>query len=384
MLNIAIALAFILSVLFKPAQLLLDLVIGLPVVGILPLWERLFVMVIFDLWFPAVLIYLALKIIPCANKFRPTGGENAFLFISNLIFLSIACISIYASLIPGGGIGLLVGLVVFIPKWFALIGSSIVLIKILIRKPEVTYPDPHDGATNLTWRDKFISLAVIEKASIGIVGFLPVTIAMGFLIIGQNSPAKITYKNYSRMNELCSTAGEKIFKVLKNVDGLYWDNEGGIMVQIPGVGYKPFFRGRYQGGHGSAGDELAWVRGRIYLYIEKPNRPRDNNDPQNYKYIRYTNTANEYASNLQSTNKEYVNYLLSTVGIIRTRLSNKDDEKFGLESYEIAVRVLATGEITATNRFTYNKKTGQFCGQVDANSNCEMCFINRAIDWQFH
>lgn len=373
MVNIAISLAFILSALLKPGQILLDLVIGLPIVGTLPVWERLFVLAVFDLWLPTVLIYLALRLAPYASRFRPTEGEQGLLVLTNLVLISYAGVRLYASTIPGGGIGLLVGLAAPFTSWIALLASGIVLIKILGRKPESISSDPQNGASNITWRDKLSSLTAKEKLAISIYGFLPIIVALGYLSIGSNSPIVIGYKNHSRMNELCSTAGEKILRVLKDVDGLYWDNQGGMSVQISGVGFKPYYRGQYQG-YGGSGDPFSWANSKYFLFIEKPYRPRGKDDLSTHKYIRYTKERGE----------EYVDGLLSKVGVIRTKLTNEEDEKYGLESYEISIRILATGEITALNRFTYNKKARQVCGQLENNGFCEDCFVLRAIDWQFH
>lgn len=362
MLNIAIALAFIIATLFKPGQQLLELSIGLPVLETLPVGQAVLVKAIFDLWLPAFLIYVSLRTTRISEKFRPTNGEKVVLFIANSVLILYVCIRGWAYTIPGGGMSLVVGLAAPFTSIPALLIDGIVLIKILAKSSERTE----------TSTIGFASTA--QKIAVLTAGSIPIAYGIGMLTIGDASPFALAWRSHNRMDELCRTAGEKVVRVLSDVDGFYSDNVGGgLYLQIPGVGQMPVYRGKYQGYslNSVIDDSDRYVKiGRI-KYVEMPLRAKKGDEGPSGQYVRYR----------KDQEPEYVDNLISQVGVFRTKFTTEEDEKSGLIGYEVAIRILTTGEVTATSRYAFNKKTREFCGFVSNNSFYDSSFLNRAFGW---
>jgi len=191
------------------------------------------------------------------------------------------------------------------------------------------------------------------------------------LFIGNNSLYRITQMSEKRMNELCSTAGVKISRVLEDVDSIYWDHVGGARLQLPIDPPAPtVYNGTYNGySFGTYKGGASWVRSGRIRFVEWPNRPNSKNNTITARYERY----------MSDQNSEYIDALAAQVGVIGTKLTNEDDKKYGITGYEISIRVLSTGEVTATNRYFYNKKTRQVCGYVENRSFSDTGFIFQAI-----
>jgi len=366
-LNVAIALAFLLSALFAPGQNLLTSLLGAPALQSLPIAQQVLVVALAGYWLPALLIYLFLATVPVAARFKPSRGEAMVLGLSNTVQVAYVCVRAYSFTVPGGGIGLLVSMAAPFTAWPALAVNAIVLSMVAIRRfgsKRLSHASDDSGRKEgLRWPQRTTVVTIA-------VGFVPVLYAAAILFIGETSPFQLAQTSAARMNELCDSAGERIHRVLGNVEGLYWDYVGGVYFGVPDVRFEPKYRGTYTSWGGGADGE-AYANSPRIQFVEAPYRPHKTNEVKKSRYVRY----------FKGRKNEYVDELSATIGVFRNKLTSDEDEKRGLEGYEVTVRVLDTGEVTAENRFFFNRKTKQLCGRVEHNSFSDTSFLVRAFGW---
>ena len=375
MLNVAIALAFLSSAAFAPGQSVVTWLLGAPALQTLPITQQVLVILIAGYWLPALLIYLLLVAVPAAAKFRPSGGEAMIIGVANAVQVAYVCVKAYSFAVPGGGIGLVVSMAAPFTAWPALAVNAIVLSIIAIRRFRGL---PSPDAYRETLKKETARWAPKRSWATMTMGVLPVLYAAAILFIGETAPFQVARTSNAREDQLCDSAGETIHRVLRNIDGLYWDYVGGVYFQVPGVSLEPQYRGSYTG-WGGGPDGQAYANGSRLQFVEAMRsrfvdntygRPKTHR-AQDSRYVRY----------LRGREIEYIDQLKSTIGVFRDKITTDEDEKAGWEGYEVTVRVLNTGEVTAQNRFFFNRRTRRLCGLVEHNSFIETSFLRRAFDW---
>jgi hypothetical protein len=181
----------------------------------------------------------------------------------------------------------------------------------------------------------------------------------------------MSQKSNKRMNQLCATAGEKIDRILSNVDSIYLEYKGGARLQIPINAPTPrFYDGIYTGySFGTYMPGTSWVRSGGIKFVEWPHKSQKNNGSSTAKYQRYFSK-----SEILDTDQ-----LNAKIAVTGEKITTEADKGVGIYGYEVTIRIRDTGEITAINRYFYNKKTMRICGQVLYGSFSDMSFLYRAL-----
>ncbi len=351
MLNIAIALAFITSVLFSPGQKILLLIISKPLLQTLPKVQSVVLSATFTYWLPALIIYLALKSFPKTAGIKATTGESRALTIGNLILILYVIVRIFASTIQGGGPGFVVASYSVVTALPALIVVGMVSIKIVVRtfikERQVSPPAQIDRR---------------QIASFGFIGSIPVLLALGFTFIGENSLFNISNKTDRRLDELCKTAGEKIYSVPNDLQSVYFDLNGGGT-------YYGIKDGIYSGwGSGTIG--IGFINLGILRFLEKPADSYSKKQRKDAKYARY----------YSSTRVEPVDILKSKYGVYSSSTTNQKDKELGIFGTEILIKEIASGKTIAENRYFLSNKNRRICGHVVDNKIRDRDFIVRALN----
>ena len=351
LLNVAISLAFLLSVFFSPGQRFVGLLIDAPVLQSLPAGQQGIVLAIAGYWLPATLLYVALRFIPHVPRLKPTRGEAIVLSIGNFILILYVIARVFASTVEGGGASFAVASFSIFTAFPALIAVGVILLKIVIRVLSAT-----------TTEQRSTSFSSGHVVAIALLGFGPVTYAFGTLFIGERSPFHLSRVVEKRMAELCTTAGEKLLGVPVGVEGIF-------LAQDSAARYENIDRGVYRAsGIGIIGEPLVnsgWLR-----FFETPTYVRNSAAPTDAKYERY----------LIQQKRQPVDELMSRYGVFRSKLTTKEDEKVGTDGYELAVKDMSSGDIIATSRYFLNRKTRKICGHETNKSIDEGDFMRRALN----
>jgi hypothetical protein len=356
MVRLALAIAFVSSVAGSLTERLFTLLILVPVLQSLPDAQREIVRALVDYWFPAALIYLALRTVPYAQRLILTRGQATALLVANIVFTLYVSAKIVASTVEGGGASYAVASLSIFTAWPAAIVMSVVIVKVAVQSFRGT---PKIGT--LLAPNGFSSPRSIVVFLL--VGLAPVAAGVATLMVGEDSPLQRSRTAQQRMQELCKTAGEMIGQVPQDVQGLYLDEDWTLsFLKIEAGIYGP-------NTSGLTGEPF--VNQGMLRFYETPTRtePRQVGiKPLHYE--RY---------DLQQK-KKIVTDLIAEYGVFRTKLTMDEDDRLKTQGYELTIKKLSTGEIIATHRFFYNRLTRQICGQQNAlKSIDENDFIRRAL-----
>ncbi|TAK89479.1 MAG: hypothetical protein EPO06_11260 [Burkholderiaceae bacterium] len=175
---------------------------------------------------------------------------------------------------------------------------------------------------------------------------------------------KEKYDTDMRFAQQCSTAIENIIQIPKNVEGIYLDQDGGLM-----------FDGIIDGAYNSRSSSLLGeplVNNGFLRFYESQARSNPKIIGIQVDYRRY---------DLDEKEKPVAN-LLSQYGVFRSQLTNPSNEKLGITGFELVVKNLKTNEITATFRYFHNEKSRRVCGHQVGGRLSEAEFIRRAFGLQ--
>lgn len=103
MLNIALALAFLISAAASPGGRLLSTFFPVDALPLLPPYQQVLLSVLANYWLSAVLLYLALRATRADRYLRPDVPTHVVLGVANITLISYAGLRIFASTVEGGG-----------------------------------------------------------------------------------------------------------------------------------------------------------------------------------------------------------------------------------------------------------------------------------------
>lgn len=350
MLNIAVASAFLLSLILPPAQRIVGLFIDLPALQIMPAGQRGTVFSLLAFWLPATLMYSGLRFVPSASRLTPTRSESVALAIGNLILVLYIAAKTFASTVEGGGASFVVASFSKFTAIPALILVGATLLKIIVRVA--------GGAASQV---PSIAVPNAERIVIALVGFGPVVYALATLFISTGSPFQVSRAVERRMAELCLTAGEKVVRSPDGVEGIF-------LARDVAMRYGKIKHGTYGLTEGGILGE-ALVNSGLLRYFETPVHSRTKSASPSAAYERF----------FIHQQRQPVETLMSQYGVYRTKLTTADDAVLGTEGYEIAIKAIPSGEVLATNRYFFNRKTRRICGSVIGNAIDEGRFVRNAL-----
>ncbi len=356
MIGLAVAIAFVSSVAGSLTERLVTLLISVPVLQSLPASQRGIVHALVGYWFPAALIYLALRVVPFSQRLILTRGQTTALLIANVVFTLYITAKIVASTVEGGGASYAVAILSIFTALPAVIVMSWVIMKVAVqsfrRTPKIGTRLAPNGFSSARSIVAFLLL-----------GLGPVAAGVATLMVGKDSPFQRSRTAQQRMQDFCKTAGETIGQVPQHVQGLYLDEDWTLSFeQIEAGIYGP-------NTSGLAG--ISFVNQGMLRFFETPTRTEPR--PVGIKPLHYERY------DLQQK-KQIVTDLIAEYGLFRTKLTLDEDDWLKTQGYELTIKKLMTGEIIATHRFFFNRLTRQICGKQNAlKSIDENDFIRRAL-----
>lgn len=346
MLNIAIASAFLLSLVLSPGLRIAGLVVDLHALQILSTGQRGTVLALLGYWLPATLLFLVLRFVPNAKRFAPTKGEGIALTIGNLVLFLYVVARTVASTVQGGGAGFVVASFSIFTSVPALILVGITLVKIIVRAASVEVLQAPSSR-----------LSFGEWVAFALIGCAPILYAFATLMVGTGSPFQVSRNVERQMAILCPTAVETVIRRPEGVEGIFLAQDGAMR-------YGKIERGTFGSTEsGILGEPL--VNGGLLRFFETPKRSRTGSASPLAAYERF----------FVRQSRQPVDELLSQYGVYRTKLTIPDNVALGTDGYEVAIKAIPSGEVLATSRYFLNRNTRRICGPVVENSIDERRFI---------
>lgn len=331
MINLALALAFAVSVLFNPGDRLLDMAIDTPVLQSLPPYQGHLLLVFANLWIPTVLFYLALRLTQADRLLRPHRTIHVFLGLANLLLLLYGALKILASTVQGGAVSFIVisfAPFILLPAWSMLIvGLGWTMVRsIRLRGESVPARARLVGARE--------GIAVIAALGLPILG------AATTMFLTGNAPFTRALEAKNVFLELCKKSGEKIYERPHDVRSVYLDPDSA-------VDFQSIVNGVYSGiGGGILGEGL--VNGGLILYFER----KDERPNFAGQYLKYT-----------LRHWEPVQELTSDYGVFQKDLVSTDEAKrLQVGGNEITVKNIKTGQVIATLVYFVSHRHRAICG----------------------
>ena len=350
--NLSLACAFLLSLLFSPGGKVIGLLVDLPVLQSIPVYKAHILSAFANYWISATLIYLVLRFTRIESWLKPRAAIHAVIGVGNGLLILYLIPRIFASSVQGGG-----------ASYVAAMFSPLFVVPAVLLFLS--------GFTWLALRSVSKRAEKHVRARFGIAEGIALSVALAVpavfistLHIGEDAPFRIAREAGQVFEVRCARAGERSHKrPVEGVKGLYFDPDGGERYeQIEGGIYRA-------SGGGILGEPL--VNSGLLLFLEKNNvRPRPEEGGP-YKYRRH---------GFKDWKGQPVNELASEYGVYTMDLTSAAERKLGIRGAEISIKDLKTAEIVATTTYFVSTRQRRFCG-VAPNGNFDVGrFVTRALD----
>lgn len=354
MLNIALALAFAFSSLLSPGGRILRLAIEEPVLHSLPPYQGHLLLAFANYWVPAVIAYLALRLLRANSWLWPRPAIHVLLGLANALIVFYFAARVFASTVQGGGASFAVmsfaPLVIF-PAWAMLAAGLIWLAFRSIRNRQKTQPI---GSR---------ALGIGEGIAIAMALGIPAVAVASTLFLTENAPFRLAKEADKLFNEKCKSAGEVIINHPQNVQSIYLDQDGG-----------QYFDNIVNGVYGSYGSSILGeplVNSGLLLYFEKKN-DRQQIDGGIAKYHKH---------GLKDWKGEPVEELTSEYGVFQKSLvSDSDEKRLGVRGMEITIKNMKTEQTVATLTFFTSSRHRKICGQSSDGRFGVSDFIRKSLN----
>jgi len=211
--NLAVGAAFIFSIIL-PGRWLIELMVGGPAFQSTATLQKGLALAVVEYWLPAVLFYVLLRSAK-DMQFRITRGETIVLAAANLTLILYVCARVLASTVEGGGASFVVISIAMFTAMPALVALGVVLFKIalsLVRRRAA-----------MEAQRRFSRL---EIGAVALIGLFPALSVLAGLFVGEESPFQVGRAVKERMQQLCSTAGERLEQRPHGVEGVYLSVDG--------------------------------------------------------------------------------------------------------------------------------------------------------------
>lgn len=353
MVNLSLALAFVLSFLFSPGGRLLNILIGTPVLQQnLPTYQSLLLLAFVNYWIPTVLIFFILRLFRAECWLRSCKGIRVLLGLSNLLLVLYAIIRIFSTTIEGGGATFVIMSFGPLIVWPALAMIAISFGWLTIRSFQQRGVAPQSNYRAPGLRD-FVSLTIAL--------IIPVLGMVSILIYSE--PFKLAREADKVFQDCCKEAGEKFISAPNNVQSVYLDQDY----------FESFYsnnnvKGVYSG-HSFGPIGGLFVNNGLKFYEKKNDYQQTGNNIEKYrKYI-----AND-------TKGEPVNEVTSDYGVFQKSLMSEGKNNLQLHGTEISVRNMKTGQTIATLKYFVNQRHRTICGPTHGGNFDTSDFVRRALN----
>ncbi len=356
MANVALALAFLISMLFSPGGRILRSVLGAPVLQSLPPYQAHLLSAFANYLIPAVLLYGLLRLLHAEAWLRHRALTSRLLGAANVLFVIYITARIFASSIEGGGASFAVMAYGVLVVWPALLMSIIGLGKLAYRSIQERTEPPEVTSQPIGMGEGAALIAVVA---------IPFSVAVSTLFLAENAPLRLAQEADSVFQGLCQSASEKIIDIPRDVEGVYLEPNSEAY-------FDRIVKGTYRGyGSGQVGNPLVFT-GFLRFFEESNERNPENGAA---KYLKH---------GLRDWKGEPANELVSNYGVFQTNINidspeGHDVKALGIRGTRVTVKNLNTGQITASLTYFTSARHRKICGHSGDGSFSVRDFIKRAL-----
>jgi hypothetical protein len=350
--NIALAIAFIVAALFSPGGKVVDAEIGLPALQSIPPYQGQLLLAFADVWIPAVLFYLLLRLVWGGNWLRSSYAVDLLLGYGNVLLAGNVAMHALATTLPGAE-------------------NSRVFVAYAALAPWVTYSMLTVGLGWLLVRSAVQVHRPLQSGS-GLPGFVeclgfiaaagvPCAMVAHTMFLAENAPLGLAMAAAEKMQILCSKAGETIVQSPRGVESVYFEPNWGEE-------FGKIENGLFAGKGGQMLGEIMLREGRL-KYFEKRN---PNARTASAGYLRQSPGNLRGEPEAKPTSEYAV--------IQKVAVSKFDEQNLSLYGKEITVMKLATGKPVAKLVYFTSERNRTICGQ-SANGRLDVAdFVRRALN----
>jgi hypothetical protein len=316
----------------------------------LDLYQYFLVLVLSNIWIPAVVIYVVLRLAH-VERWLPRSRTAQFLLgLGNLLLISFGCCFLWAATAAKPavvGVIYLGFMYLILPAVAILIAALLLLCILSIKERQHRQP--------IRWLDRR------DGIRIGLALAMPISAVVWILFAGKHAPFQEWMEAREVYKARCQEAGERIIESAADVESIYLDPDSGDSFTRDG-------EGRYHGGSiGILGQQL--VNDGMLLFFEEKNKQRQVGSKETY--LRHISGDWE---------GEAVDSVASPYGVFQRRLTTEDDEKrLQIRGREVTVTNLKTGAVAARLAY-YTNALGEICGPAGGKSPSTTDFIGRALN----
>jgi hypothetical protein len=349
LINLAIALSFVVAVIFWPGGRALQLLIELPVLHSLPQYQAHLLLAFANYCIPAVLFYVLLRLTRAGEWLRSRGWIQFLLGAANILFILYVSAKIVASEVEGGGASFVV--VSFAP--FVLLPAIAMALAgltwLTVRSVRMRSLPPQSAATPLNRRTATALVATLVIPGAALV--FP-------MFVARDAPFRLAAEARAMMQEQCSRSGEVILGSAPDVQSLYLEPNGA-------ASFREIVDGRYRAwGSGELGQ--SFVNLGLLQYFERKN----DRGPGTYR--RHTRSDRR---------GEPVDEISSIYGVIQESLLPRDvEQRLQLQGTRVTVKNLKTDEVIGTLTYFVSKGGKRICGHSGGDRLEVREFIRRTLN----
>lgn len=357
MVNVALALAFLSSILFSPGGRILRATLGQPLLQGLPPYQAHLLTAFANYIIPAVVFYGVLRLLHAETWLRHRTGTSRLLGAANVIFVLYVAARTFASTIEGGGASFAVMSYGVLVVWPALLMLTVGLGTLAYRSFKQRADSPEVASRSFGIGEGLILVVAVA---------VPGSVAVSTLFLAEDAPIRLAREADSVFQGLCQSAGENIAVTPQDVEGVYLEQNGARY-------FDKIVKGTYAGhGSGQIGNPLVFT-GFLKYFEESNDRQLV---PGAEKYLKH---------GLGDWKGVPADVLTSNYGVFQEKIDinsqgGSDVKALGIEGTQVVVKDLRTGQITATLTYFTNARLRKICGHSGADRFSVGDFLKRSLN----
>jgi len=360
LLNIAISLVALTSLVFNPGKLLLSAVFDPILIRDIPAFQKMLAYNFASYWVPATLFYLMLVLTPIGIWLKSTRSIHWSLFIANIILILYLSARVLASTVQGGGVSFLVisySIVTALPALFLVMFSFVRMIILSIR-----HRSADTDAEVFYWGQ---ALKGRSWALVSLAVSIPIVFAF-YVGYGEGSPFKEARVRMPVFKEKCQIAGDTIHLKRTGAKGILLDRTFSRR-------FTKIKDGRITGSRGGGFLDGDLLHRYDLPFVELIERSSSQQDDETVTYYR------KYE---RGSKKDTVETPISEYVVHQTSLTDDRDRSFRITGEKVEIYDRKTQELVASSIYFNSIKDWRFCGDAPGGDYTTSAFIARALNLQ--
>ncbi len=361
MLNISLAIAFLLSDLFSFGGKTAALFIDTAIISGLPQYQQYLFNAFANYWVPTLIIYSILKLTNICNWLNPSKAVHVLIGISNLLLVTYVTARIFASSVEGGSLAVsyFAIFIIYPARILSFVGLILLLSRSISNEDKIGSGDFNEIISKLKVTDYVILIIFIS---------LPTAYFIK-QYFGDETHLQKSLGAYQILTEKCSSTFENIYRMPTDINGIYKDYN-----KVP-TRYSKINDGKLLDWDNGRHDGWRLADAGIISFYEIPNYDKYIEKGE-YKYRRYV--AAERPEKGGYTGKD-VDQLMSEYGIFYKKYKTERLNGMYLEGGEYKIFDLRTNELVAETNYYASTKLRRFCGNAPNGEFSGLLFAMRVF-----